>query len=118
MKRLDIHYGWHGALFEPFDGPVTTVPVQEGPVVTMSIGAWGGLPDRTLFSGRVFFGTGRVYARFSEARLPSGEVAPVCLEMYQNADLGVPMEKGSTSARSLIGSSVSVAPVLRFGQDN
>ena len=114
MRKLDIHYGWHGALFAPYDGPVSIVPVQEGPIMTRSIGPWGGLPDRTFFSGRVFVGTNRVFARFTEARMPSGEVVPVCLEMYENEDRGVPPMPGGTSERPLIISTVSVVPILRF----
>jgi len=118
MKRLDIHYGDHGALFEPYDGPVVLVPAKEGPVLAQCLGAWGGLPDRTLFSGRLFLGTGRVYGRFTEARLPNGEVVPVCLEMYRNRDRGVPVAEGSTPERPLMANSASVVPVRRFGKDN
>jgi serine/threonine-protein kinase len=113
-RRFDIHYGWHGALFAPFEGPVLIIPVKEGPVTARSIGPWGRLPDLTFFSGQLYIGTERVYGRFTEARLPSGEVVPVCLEMYLNTELGVPLENGSTPERPLMLSSVSVVPVKRF----
>jgi serine/threonine-protein kinase len=114
-KRFDI-YGWHGVLFPPFK--VEIVPVREGDIITKIIGPWGALEDDTLFFGRVFFGKNRVYARFTQVRLPTGEMLPICLEMVRLTDnrlhRGLPMEPGSTSDRALIDSSVSVVPVDRF----
>ena len=104
---------WHGALFPPYD-QIGIVPVREGPITTESIGDWGKLPQVTLFSGHVIFGKDRVYARFTQARLPTGEVLPICLEMVRNTDKGVPKEPGSKDDVALIGSSVSVIPVRRF----
>ncbi|WP_160174549.1 serine/threonine protein kinase [Archangium violaceum] len=95
---------------------VEVVPLQEGPVTAEIIGRWGGLPDHTTFSGRVVIGEKRVYGRFTEARLPSGEIVPVCLQMKSVADpvLGVVMEPGSTATRALVISGVSVRAVRRF----
>jgi len=105
--------GGHGALFPPYD-QVGVAFVREGPVTTESIGAWGTLPHATLFTGHVFFGKDRVYARFTQARLPTGEVLPICLEMVRNADKGIPKEPGSKADVALIDSSVSVVLVRRF----
>ncbi|MFY0567471.1 serine/threonine protein kinase [Archangium lansingense] len=95
---------------------VEVVPLQEGPVTAEIIGRWGGLPDFTIFSGRVVIGEKRVYGRFTEARLPSGEIVPVCLQMKSVADpvLGVVMEPGSTATRALVISGVSVRAVRQF----
>ncbi|OJT21656.1 hypothetical protein BO221_28040 [Archangium sp. Cb G35] len=105
--------GGHGAAFPPFD-KIGVHPVREGPITTENIGDWGTLPDRALFTGRVFFGKDRVYARFTQVRLLTGEVLPICLEMVRNADLGLPKEPGSKGDVALIVSSVSVVPVRRF----
>jgi hypothetical protein len=113
MEKLDINYGGHGGLFPPFHGGAQPVPAQEGPVAAESIGPWGGLPDHTLFSGQMYLGTNRVYARFTQATLPSGEVFPVCLEMYENQDRGV-LPYGGTAEKPIIVNSVTLAPVLRF----
>lgn len=113
MDKLEIQ-GWHGGLFPPFHPPVRAVPAQEGPITAESIGPWGQIPDHTVFSGQMYLGTNRVYARFTQATLPSGEVFPVCLEMYRNQDVGVPTQEGSTSEKPLILNSVSLVPVLRF----
>ncbi|HEX5748126.1 MAG TPA: serine/threonine-protein kinase [Archangium sp.] len=95
---------------------VEVVPLQEGPVTAEIIGRWGGLPDHTTFSGRVVIGEKRVYGRFTEARLPSGEIVPVCLQMKSVSDpvLGVVMEPGSTATRALVISGVSVRAVRQF----
>jgi serine/threonine-protein kinase len=111
MKKLDIR-GWHGGLFPPF-GEVQVVPAQEGLVTAEVIGPWGEIPDHTLFSGQMYLGTNRVYARFTQATLPSGEVFPVCLEMYENQDRGV-LPYGGTAEKPIIVNSVTLAPVLRF----
>jgi eukaryotic-like serine/threonine-protein kinase len=92
------------------------IPLQEGDVTAEIIGRWGGLLDHTIFSGRVVIGQDRVYGRFTEARLPTGERVPVCLQMKTVADptLGVVMEPGSTATRAIVASSVSVRAVPRF----
>jgi len=116
MKRLDIHYGSHGITFLPQGQRVGIVPVKEGPVMVRLIGRWKPLPNDTPLFGKIFIGTNRVYARFTEAHLPGGEVVPVCMEMTRNGDLGVPMLEGSTPERALIDSVDFVTSVYRFGQ--
>ena len=51
------------------------------------------LPDRTRLSGRVYFGEKRVYGRFTEARTRAGQTYPVCLELWDNGELGSAMEE-------------------------
>ncbi|WP_257449527.1 serine/threonine protein kinase [Archangium lipolyticum] len=115
FERFDIRTGeWHGALFAPFQGPVTVMSAKPGPITARNIGPWGGLPDKTMFSGELFIGKERVYGRFTEARLPSGEVVPICLEMYENADLGVLPVAGGTARNPNIVTSVSVVVVPSF----
>lgn len=115
MKRLDIHYGDHGITFLPLVPRVSTVFVKEGPVMVRTVGAWKPFPNNTPFFGKIFIGTNRVYARFTEAHLPGGEVVPVCMEMVEGSDSGVPMLEGSTPERALIYSVDTVEPVYRFG---
>ena len=115
MKRLDMHYGSHGISFLPLEQPLGSVPVKEGPVMARTVGAWKVLPNNTALLGRIFIGTNRVYARFTEAHLPGGEVVPVCMEMTRNGDVGVPMLEGSTPERALIDSIDRVRSVDRFG---
>ena len=51
------------------------------------------LPDRTRLSGRVYFGEKRVYGRFTEARTRAGQTYPVCLELWDDGELGSAMEE-------------------------
>ena len=96
---------------------IEEIPVQAGDVTAYIIGPWGSFPDHTTFSGRLFLGQERVYGRFTEARLPSGETVPVCLQLFwigDNPPLGIPMRPGSTATRAIIISSVWVEAVSRF----
>ncbi len=104
----------HGASLIPLRRGMEWVPVQEGEVTAEIIGPWGKFRDRTFFSGRVYFGTDRVYGRFTKAMLPSGEVVPVCLQWWHELRLGVPMAPQSTRDRTIISSSVTVMRVERF----
>jgi eukaryotic-like serine/threonine-protein kinase len=114
FKRFDIRFGEvHGALFPPFDKPMV-MSAKSGPVSAMNIGPWGGIPDGTIFSGELFVGKERVYARFTEARLDSGEVVPICLEIYENGDLGVLPMEGGTARNPNISPSVTVVASYTF----
>ncbi len=76
-------------------GKARPIPVREGPV-TLYLGApWGKLPDDTYLSGQLIIGPERVYGRITEARLPGGEMVPVCFAMVpQDSDerQGLPIE--------------------------
>jgi serine/threonine-protein kinase len=104
----------HGVSLVPLQqhGPVN-VPVQEGEVTVEIIGPWGKFRDKTFFSGRLYFGTDRVYGRFTKAMLPSGEVVPVCLQLW-HYERGIPMEPESTRNRVILHRSVRVERVERF----
>jgi serine/threonine-protein kinase len=51
------------------------------------------LPGDTRISGRIYIGQKRVYGRFTEARTPAGETYPVCLELWDNGELGSAIEE-------------------------
>jgi serine/threonine-protein kinase len=118
MKRLGFYGSSHAVVFAPFRPPFKDVPVQQGPVMAKVSGHWGALPDFTMFSGKMFIGTNRVYARFTEARLPSGEVVPMCVEVIEanSRASGVLMSDGGTPERPIIFSVSWVASVHRFGE--
>ncbi|AKJ05952.1 serine/threonine-protein kinase [Archangium gephyra] len=106
---------FHGVLFAPRGQGPLVVPVKEGDVTVEIIGPWGKIPDRTTFSGRLYFGTDRVYGRFTKATLPGGEVVPVCLQLRrQHWEFGVPLEPESTRNKFIIRSSVTVERVDSF----
>ncbi len=72
------------------------------------------LPDSTRLSGRLYFGEKRVYGRFTEARTPSGETYPVCLELWDDEQLGALIEPESTPGKPMVSPSADVRVVDRF----
>ena len=75
-----------------------TFPVREDSPVFV-FGAWEtstgevALPTNTRLSGRIYIGQKRVYGRFTAARTPSGETYPVCMELWDNDELGAAIEE-------------------------
>lgn len=80
MKKLGIDIGDKHVAEFPIEGSVQVITVREGPAVLRLIGGWEKLPVRTVFSGRLTFGDGRVYGRFTEVQTPDAHF-PVCLEL-------------------------------------
>jgi len=72
------------------------------------------LPGYTWLFGRVYFGQGRVYGRFTEARTPKGETYPVCLELWDRGELGSAMEPESEPGKPMLTPSADVRVVDRF----
>ncbi|HSP79056.1 MAG TPA: hypothetical protein VLQ93_11030, partial [Myxococcaceae bacterium] len=80
--------------FNPFQGGKREpIPVQEGPA-TLYLGApWAKLPSKSYLSGRLIIGPERVYGRFTEVLLPSGERLPVCFALIDpKGKPGLPIE--------------------------
>ncbi len=89
--------------------------VREGDITLSLAGSWKKLPDRTLLSGRLIFGEGRVYGRLTEARVPSGERFKVCLEVHDEAGgLGALVEPDSRPENPKVFSTVRVRAVRSF----
>ncbi|HLM46072.1 MAG TPA: serine/threonine protein kinase, partial [Myxococcaceae bacterium] len=72
------------------------------------------LPSGTLLSGRLLFGDGRVYARFTEARTPTGDTFKVCLEAGYEGKPGVPAEPDGGPETAKVFSAMGVKAVRRF----
>jgi serine/threonine-protein kinase len=102
-----------------------TFPVREDSPVFV-FGDWDtptgktALPTNTRLSGRIYFGEKRVYGRFTEARTPSGETYPVCMELWDNDQwgydrLGAAMEEPeSKPGKPQVSPSADVRVVDRF----
>jgi serine/threonine-protein kinase len=104
-----------------------SVPVREDTPVLV-FGHWkagadymgrGGtiaLPNLTRLSGRLYFGEGRVYGRFTEARTPAGETYTVCLELLDtDDDVGLELRPGSAPpGKVLVDPVAQVRVVDRF----
>ncbi|MFE8600631.1 serine/threonine protein kinase [Archangium violaceum] len=114
MKTLGIDIGnvWSATFPSPGASYIT---VKEGDTTIELLGEWGKLPDRTLLSGRLIFGDGRVYGRLTGAKVPGGDTFKVCLEVRDNRGGRGAVRKpdgGPESAR--IFSTVNVRAVSSF----
>jgi serine/threonine-protein kinase len=72
------------------------------------------LPDRTRLSGRLYFGQGRVYGRFTEARTPTGETYPVCMDLFDEGEVGMVLEPESQPGKPMVAPVSDVRVVHRF----
>jgi serine/threonine-protein kinase len=72
------------------------------------------LPDRTRLSGQIYFGEKRVYGRFTEARTPAGQTYPVCMELWDDGELGAAIEPESKPGKPLVSVNADARVVDRF----
>jgi serine/threonine-protein kinase len=95
------------------------IPVREDSPVFL-FGAWEtstgevAWPADTRLSGRLHFGEGRVYGRFTQARTPTGETYPVCMELWDDDELGSAMEPESEPGKPMLTPGADVRVVDRF----
>ena len=95
------------------------IPVREDSPVFV-FGNWRtstrqlALPGKTRLSGRLYFGQGRVYGRFTEARTPTGETYPVCMELFDEGKVGLKLEPESEPGKPMVVPSTDVRVVDRF----
>jgi eukaryotic-like serine/threonine-protein kinase len=92
---------------------VTTVRLVYGGDLVDPDNRWK-LPTGTILSGRLLFGDGRVYARFTEARIPTGDTFKVCLEAGDEGKRGVPAEPDGGPETAKVFASMAVKAVRRF----
>jgi serine/threonine-protein kinase len=113
-EQFRIPVGETQATYFPAFRSTRIAIVREGEVTVDLVGSWGRFLDYTRFTGQVVFGTGRVYGRFTQAHLPSGETVPVCLEWVSPSGLGIEMEAGSTAQEARIIYDPRAQSVARF----
>jgi eukaryotic-like serine/threonine-protein kinase len=116
-EQLGIRLGRTEAVsFEPFDaGMSRPIPVQEGYIEARLIGPLGGMPRHSMLDGRFVFGEQRVYARFTEVRLPDGQRVPICIESWEEGRRGSEVMERTSEPRVIkIFSVVRVKAVDRF----
>jgi len=115
MKTLDIDLGkvCPATFLTPDTGFFT---VQEGDSTLDMIGPCGKLPNKTFLFGKLIFGSGRVYGRFTEARMPGGETFKGCWEVWdEEGGLGAKREGDEGGPeRARIFSTVRVRAVSNF----
>jgi hypothetical protein len=114
MEALGISIGDNVSVYFPHTGQHHPVPVREGFTSVETSKTWGKLKGGTLLQGRLYFGEGRIYGRFTEARTPTGDSYTVCLEMWQQSKRGARFERDSTADNPLVFSLVDAQAVDRF----
>jgi serine/threonine-protein kinase len=93
-------------------------PVREDSPLTV-FGDWDtstgetALEGGTRLSGRVYIGEKRVFGRFTEARMPTGETYPVCLVLFEE-ELGMPLSASSEPGRPRVAPGSRVRVVDHF----
>jgi serine/threonine-protein kinase len=112
-NTLGIDIGNRVDVLFPHVGQMKPVPVREGFTSVETGETEGKLPAGSILQGRLYFGEGRIYGRFTEARTPTGDTYKVCLEIWEKGR-GARMEPGSTSDNPLVFSIVAVEAVDRF----
>jgi serine/threonine-protein kinase len=118
MTALGLRLGETGVV-EWSDVRGRAIPVREDSPVFV-FGAWEtstgevALPAETRLSGRLYFGEKRVYGRFTQARTPSGETYPVCLELWDDGELGMALEPESEPGKPMVEPGPEVRVVDRF----
>jgi serine/threonine protein kinase len=115
MNSFGIEPGFqHGGAL-PEQGDERVVLVREGATTLRVLGPWFNLPENTTLFGRILFGEGRVYGRFTEARTPEGDRFPVCIEMHDTSGgRGVLREPGEGPGTARAFSTVTIYAVERF----
>jgi serine/threonine-protein kinase len=99
--------------------PGRPIPIREDSPVFV-FGDWDlptgqtALPDRTRLSGRLYFAQGRVYGRFTEAHTPTGQTYPVCMELFDDGELGMALSTRSEPGKPMVAPSAKVRVVDRF----
>ncbi|OJH33943.1 serine/threonine protein kinase [Cystobacter ferrugineus] len=113
MKELGIRIDDRAMGSFPVAGDAKPVPVNEFTPFELD---WdlGTLPAGTVLSGRLIFGTDRVYGRFTQARKLKGKTYPVCLELQYAGKRGVAIIRDGGSSSAVIGSNADVVAVERF----
>jgi serine/threonine-protein kinase len=98
--------------------PTGVYTVTPGQATVRTMDNMGKLKRGSLLSGRFLVGEGRLYGRFTEARMKNDTtVYPVCFELTEDGRYsvrGVKLEPGSTPEAPRIFSNMGVRGVKRF----
>jgi serine/threonine-protein kinase len=126
-NTLSLSIGNRIDVYLPHAGEHKPVSVREGFTSVKTGETRGKLPVGTILHGRLYFGEGRIYGRFTEAQTPKGDTYKVCMQFvtgenvvksggggYEKPGPGAPMEPGSTPDNALIFSIQYVGAVERF----
>lgn len=98
----------------PYDLDSNDVFLSEGEVAGKFATALGELPPRSPVFGKVFVRNGRVYGRLTRVLLPSGESAPLCMEIWSPDGTGKKALPDSTADKAHVTNNITILVVPRF----
>lgn len=107
--RVDVNQPGHY-------GQVTTI--QDGPIVSRLDENMEGMPEGTLLYGYLWTGGEKIFGHYDRAKLPNGDILPVCIALGGFSDKqGLPKLWGSTAPGTVeIARQVPALMVERFHQ--
>ncbi|RKH53170.1 serine/threonine protein kinase [Corallococcus llansteffanensis] len=117
MRKLRIDDNTEAAatLFATLEEGVSrNVTVRAGPTMVLLGRSLGDLPPRTMLSGRLIVGDERVYGRLTEARTPKGDRVPVCIQIIEDAIVGLRKEPNGGADTASVYPYFDVKAVRRF----
>jgi serine/threonine-protein kinase len=116
LERFDLGLNGAWPAYPPGKWPsrFPKLVVSEGDITLTIMGPWGDGPKGALFHGKLYFGKGRVYGRFTRVQLPGGEVAPICMDLALPEGIGIKIDANSTPKKTIISNIFTLRTVDRF----
>ncbi|WP_257461972.1 hypothetical protein [Archangium lipolyticum] len=117
MKKLSVESGQRGTLTLESSQPGGAEDYgvyRQGPITSQLASDVGGLPAGTLVEGVLWIDTGKVQVHYTQARLPDGQVHPVCLVLGSSAPGGIYAEAGTTPSAITLPKTAPVTVVDKF----
>ncbi|WNG41281.1 serine/threonine protein kinase [Archangium violaceum] len=107
-------FHWEGPGIRLDNGDGRWVPAREGDTSIILSDYWGKLPANTVLTGKLYFGEGRVFGRFTRAWTPQGTSFPICAELWdEDQKRGLEMKPGSTRDNVQVFSTASHVRAVR-----
>lgn len=89
--------------------------IQDGPIVSRMDETLHGFAEGTLLYGYLWTSGERIFGQYDRAKLPSGEVIPVCIELGNQSARGIPKLWGSKAPGTVeISRQIPAIVVKRF----
>jgi serine/threonine-protein kinase len=103
-----------GLFIDPYGKRPYDIFLSEGEVTGRFYGRLGNLPNESPVFGKLFIGNGRIYGRFTRILLPSGESAPLCMEIWSSDGRGNKTLPDSTADKVHVDNSLHIMVVPSF----
>lgn len=67
-------------------GPDKITTIQDGPIVSRLDANMEGMPEGTLLYGYLWTGSELIFGHYDRAKLPNGDIIPVCIALGVDSD--------------------------------